>query len=216
MSGIQNRLPNIDSCRGCGGLTVEEQSAKSHSLPFAERSSQRNKCMSSWKLNYVLSPLGTCPKHWGLNHSPLSCWPVTLFWGHSLPLKYVVKHMKATRLMTWQNGMPVYVYAPALFQGQQEGGHTNKGTNQLAVSSPPRELLTWRNLRGDLLWSCPDQIRKGPRTQKDLLRVSNLVFYWKEVKVTQWVCENQASVQHSLPAFASPQQGTLLFVVLVG
>lgn len=81
---------------------------------------------------------------------------------------------------------------------------------------------TWRNLRGDLLPACPPcQIRERPGTLKDLLRVSSSVsvFHRKEVKggqVTQRACESQTLGQHPLLASATPQQGTLLFVVLAG
>lgn len=81
---------------------------------------------------------------------------------------------------------------------------------------------TWRNLRGDLLPACPPcQIRERPGTLKDLLRVSSSVsvFHRKEVKggqVTQRASKSQALGQHPLLASATPQQGTLLFVVLAG
>lgn len=67
----------------------------------------------------------------------------------------------------------------------------------------------------------PCQIRERPGTLKDLLRVSSSVsvFHRKEVKggqVTQRACKSQALGQHPLLASATPQQGTLLFVVLAG
>lgn len=131
--------------------------------------------------------------------------------------------------MTRQDGIPVRVCVPALFQGQQEVGTqarrppTPAWQFLLPVGTRPLKSIssnspTWRNLRGDLLPACPPcQIRERPGTLKDLLRVSSSVsvFHRKEVKggqVTQRACESQTLGQH--PCLPLPLHSRAPFFLL--